>query len=64
MPSLVVAAVMLIAALIFWVAGLLGELFAINRRLLQDLQYMKRKELADAHLRLRDREPPAPPPAG
>mgnify|MGYP003109987216 FL=1 len=63
-PSLVVAAVLLIAALIFWVAGLLGELLAINRRLLQDLQYMKRKELADAHLRLRDREPPAPPPAG
>jgi hypothetical protein len=43
-PSLVAAAVLLIGALIFWVAGLLGELFAINRRLLQDVQYMLRKQ--------------------
>ena len=42
-PSLVAAAVLLIGALIFWVAGLLGELFAINRRLLQDIQYMMRR---------------------
>jgi len=57
-PSLVAAAVLLIGALIFWVAGLLGELFAINRRLLQDIQYMKRKEMADAALRERERVPP------
>lgn len=43
-PSLVAAAVLLIAGLLFWVAGLLGELFAINRRLLQDVQYMLRKQ--------------------
>ena len=43
-PSLVVAAVLLIAGMLFWVAGLLGELFAINRRLLQDVQYMLRKQ--------------------
>jgi glycosyltransferase involved in cell wall biosynthesis len=43
-PSLVFAAVLLMAALLFWVAGLLGELFAINRRLLQDIQYMLRKQ--------------------
>lgn len=43
-PSLIVAAVLLLAGLIFWVAGLLGELFAINRRLLQDVQYMLRKQ--------------------
>jgi len=42
-PSLVAAAVLLIGALLFWVAGLLGELFAINRRLLQDIQYMLRR---------------------
>ena len=47
-PSLVAAAVLLIAALLFWVAGLLGELFAINRRLLQDIQYMLRKSRAPA----------------
>lgn len=54
-PSLVAAAVLLISALLMWVAGLLGELFAINRRLLQDIQYMQRKELADKH---RSRPPP------
>lgn len=43
-PSLVAGAVMLILAALFWVAGLLGELFAINRRLLQDVQYMLRKQ--------------------
>ena len=47
-PSLVAAAVLMIAALLFWVAGLLGELFAINRRLLQDIQYMMRKQGAAA----------------
>jgi glycosyltransferase involved in cell wall biosynthesis len=41
-PSLVAGAVMLIVAALFWVAGLLAELLAINRRLLQDIQYMLR----------------------
>jgi glycosyltransferase involved in cell wall biosynthesis len=49
-PSLVAAAVLLIGALLFWVAGLLGELFAINRRLLQDIQYMMRKQGAASDL--------------
>jgi glycosyltransferase involved in cell wall biosynthesis len=57
-PSLVAGAVLLISALLLWVAGLLGELFAINRRLLQDIQYMLRRDLADKH-RLR---PPPPSP--
>jgi glycosyltransferase involved in cell wall biosynthesis len=54
-PSLVAAAVLLLSALIFWVAGLLGELFAINRRLLQDIQYMHRQDRAarDTEDRLR-----------
>ena len=43
-PSLVAAAVLLITAVLFWVAGLLGEQLAINRRLLQDIQYMVRRE--------------------
>lgn len=45
-PSLVAAAVLLIAAGLMWVMGLLGELLAINRRLLQDIQYRLRKESA------------------
>lgn len=67
-PSLVAAAVLLITALLFWVAGLLGELFAINRRLLQDIQYMHRQDRAarDTAARLlRERgarqDDPAPP---
>jgi glycosyltransferase involved in cell wall biosynthesis len=43
-PSLVVAAVLLIVAALLWISGLLGELFAINRRLLQDIQYMQRRD--------------------
>ena len=43
-PSLVVAAVLLIVAALLWISGLLGELFAINRRLLQDIQYMMRRD--------------------
>ncbi len=44
-PSLIAAAVLLILAALLWIAGLLGELFAINRRLLQDIQYRMRRDL-------------------
>jgi glycosyltransferase involved in cell wall biosynthesis len=43
-PSLLAGAVLLIVAVLLWVAGLLGELLAINRRLLQDVQYMLRSQ--------------------
>jgi hypothetical protein len=46
-PSLVAAAVFLILAAMLWIAGLLGELFAINRWLLQDMQYRMRRDAAD-----------------
>lgn len=46
-PSLVAAAVLLIAAFLLWMLGLVGELLAINRRLLQDLQYRVRKVVAE-----------------
>jgi glycosyltransferase involved in cell wall biosynthesis len=46
-PSVVGAAVMLILAFLLWVLGLLGEVLAINRRLLQDVQYRVRKVTAD-----------------
>jgi hypothetical protein len=63
-PSLVAAAVLLLTGLLFWVAGLLGELFAINRRLLQDVQYMLRRQNADqqaAERLLARREAEEPP---
>jgi glycosyltransferase involved in cell wall biosynthesis len=46
-PSVVAAAVFLIAAFLMWLLGLLGELLAINRRLVQDLQYQVRKAIAE-----------------
>lgn len=47
-PSLVAAAVLLIVAVLLWIGGLLAELFAINRRLLQDIQYMLRRDRSAA----------------
>lgn len=48
-PSLIAGAVLLIVAALFFVAGLIGELMAINRRLLQDVQYMLRDQGAVTH---------------
>ncbi|OYW46181.1 MAG: glycosyl transferase [Sphingomonadales bacterium 32-68-7] len=42
-PSLIAAAVLLIMAFLLWLMGLIGELLAINRRLLQDIQYELRR---------------------
>ena len=46
-PSLVAAAVLLILAFLMWMLGLVGEVLAINRRLLQDVQYRVRKRVAE-----------------
>ena len=46
-PSVVAAAVLLIAAFLMWLLGLMGELLAINRRLVQDVQYEMRKAVAE-----------------
>ncbi|EJN00616.1 glycosyl transferase [Phyllobacterium sp. YR531] len=43
-PSLIFAAVMLIAALLCWLCALLGEINGINRKLLEDIQYQMRRE--------------------
>jgi glycosyltransferase involved in cell wall biosynthesis len=42
-PSLVAAAGLLLTAVALWVAAIVGEQMAINRRLLQDIQYRLRK---------------------
>lgn len=42
-PSLILAAVCLIAAFLCWLCALLGELNAINRKLLEDVQYQLRR---------------------
>lgn len=46
-PSLIIAAILIILGVLAWIAGLLGELFAINRRLLQDIQYRLRRDRAE-----------------
>jgi hypothetical protein len=38
---------LLLSGLLFWAAGLLAELQGINRRLLQDVQYMLRRQRAE-----------------
>ena len=54
-PSLLAAAGLLLSAVFLWIASVLGKLLAINRRLLQDIQYRLRKQ--DAMLaRLKDPE--------
>ena len=44
MPSLVAAAICLIITAFLWIGGLVGELLAINRRLLENIQYLARRE--------------------
>jgi glycosyltransferase involved in cell wall biosynthesis len=56
-PSLIAATVLLIAALLMWIMGLIGELQGINRRLLQDLQF----ELRRAVIERQNGDPPLPP---
>jgi glycosyltransferase involved in cell wall biosynthesis len=46
-PSLIAAAILLLGAALLWMLGLVGELLAINRRLLQDIQRRLRTAEAD-----------------
>ena len=43
LPSLIAAAVLLLAGFLLWLCALLGELIGINRRLLEDMQYQLRR---------------------
>ena len=38
LPSLIAAAVCTLAGLLLWVLGLVGDLVAVNRKLLEDIQ--------------------------
>jgi len=58
LPSLVAAAVLLILAALLWLLGMLGELLAINRRLLQDIQCELRRDATErAAAKIVSREP-------
>jgi len=52
-PSLILAAVLLLAAFNMWSLGLLADLLAANRRLIEDLQQRERRRGLDAGLRNR-----------
>ncbi len=43
LPSLIVAAVLLLVGFILWLCAMLGELIGINRRLLEDMQHQLRR---------------------
>lgn len=53
LPSLVGATILILVAAILWIGGLVGELLAINRRLLENIQFQVRREVASV------RQPPA-----
>jgi len=51
-PSLIAATILMTLAALTWLGGLLGELFAINRRLLEEVQYSLRRERAERAMSL------------
>lgn len=60
-PSLVAAAGLLLTSVMLWVAAITGEQMAINRRLLQDIQYRLRKNALPARPELDDASEPDQP---
>lgn len=60
-PSLVAAAGLLLTSVMLWVAAITGEQMAINRRLLQDIQYRLRKNALPARSELDDASEPDQP---
>ena len=50
-PSLILAAIALIAAFLCWLCALLGEINGINRKLLEDVQYQLRRQRFGAEAR-------------
>jgi glycosyltransferase involved in cell wall biosynthesis len=46
-PSLILAAILLLMGFILWVLGLIGDLLAVNRKVLEDVQVKTRQMLHD-----------------
>ena len=49
-PSLILAAILLLIGFQTWVVGLVADLLAVNRKMLEDIQYRVRRSEADAGL--------------
>lgn len=43
-PSLILAAILLLAGALLWMSGLIGDLQAVNRKLLEDIQFGQRRQ--------------------
>jgi hypothetical protein len=43
-PSLILASILLLSGFLLWMAGLIGDLQAVNRKLLEDIQYNQRRQ--------------------
>ena len=53
-PSLILAAILLLSGFLLWLMGLIGQLLSINRRLLEDAQLTARKAALEAGRRPQD----------
>lgn len=52
-PSLILAAILILMGFILWVLGLIGDLLAVNRKVLEDIQVKTRQLLHDRGARKR-----------
>lgn len=43
-PSLILSAILLLTGMLLWMAGLLGDLQAVNRKILEDIQLTQRRQ--------------------
>jgi glycosyltransferase involved in cell wall biosynthesis len=63
-PSLILAAILLLIGVQLWVLGLVADLLAVNRKMLEEIQLRSRRAEIEAALRDRQAQSrPAPPPS-
>ena len=43
-PSLILAAILILTGILLWMSGLIGDLLAVNRKLLEDMQLNLRRQ--------------------
>ena len=53
-PSLILAAILILMGFMMWVLGLIGDLLSVNRKLLEDIQTKTRRTLYDNGRKARD----------
>ncbi|MEE2933442.1 MAG: glycosyltransferase family 2 protein [Pseudomonadota bacterium] len=48
-PSLILSAILLLTGMLLWMAGLIGDLQSVNRKLLEDIQFSQRRQRHNGH---------------